>query len=103
MSSPTIKYLQEYLRSKDHRGGDPDPYFYKLVEEVGELSRAIVRNAPLSDGQTIKGTIDEEIWDIIYYALCIANELDIYMDKCIRLKEDLNNLRYNPEARYDPK
>lgn len=102
MKSPTIKYLQDYLHSKDFRGGQPDLYFYKLVEEVGELSRAIIRGVPHSDGLQIKGTIDEEIWDIIYYSLCIANELGIDMDRCIKLKEDYNNVRYNPGTRYDP-
>ena len=71
--SPTIKYLQEYLRSKDYHGGDPTPYFHKLVEEVGELSRAILLEEPHTDGVNIKGTVDEEIWDVIYYALCVAN------------------------------
>lgn len=102
MNSPTIKYLQEYLRSKDFKGGQPDPYFYKLVEEVGELSRALFRGEVHSDGVQIKDTVDEEIWDVIYYALCIANELGVDMDRCIKLKEDYNNKRYNPEARYDP-
>lgn len=64
--SPTIKYLQEYLRSKDYHGGDPTPYFHKLVEEVGELSRAILLEEPHTDGVNIKGTVDEEIWDVIY-------------------------------------
>ena len=58
--SPTIKYLQEYLRSKDYHGGDPTPYFHKLVEEVGELSRAILLEEPHTDGVNIKGTVDEE-------------------------------------------
>ena len=54
--SPTIKYLQEYLRSKDYHGGDPTPYFHKLVEEVGELSRAILLEEPHTDGVNIKGS-----------------------------------------------
>ena len=101
--SPTIKYLQEYLRSKDYHGGDPTPYFHKLVEEVGELSRAILLEEPHTDGVNIKGTVDEEIWDAIYYALCVANELGVSLDEVIELKENYNNRRYNPEARYDPR
>ena len=87
--SPTIKYLQEYLRSKDYHGGDPTPYFHKLVEEVGELSRAILLEEPHTDGVNIKGTVDEE--------------LGVSLDEVIELKENYNNRRYNPEARYDPR
>ena len=103
MKSPTIKYLQDYLKSKDYRGGVPEPYFYKLVEEVGELSRAIFIGAPHASEDNIKGSIEEEIWDVIYYALCLANEYGIEMDKFIKLKEDYNNKRYNNNMRYDPK
>ena len=55
MNHPTIKYLQEYLKSKDYRGDRPDVYFYKLVEEVGELSRALLLGAPhATSDDTIK-------------------------------------------------
>ena len=101
--SPTIRYLQEYLKSKDYKGKTPDPYFYKLVEEVGELSRAIFREVPPATEENFKGSIEEELWDIMYYTLCIANEYGIDMDKWIRIKEDFNNKRYNPDAKYDPK
>ena len=101
--SPTIRYLQEYLKSKDYKGSTPDPYFYKLVEEVGELSRAIFREVPPATDENFKGSIEEELWDIMYYTLCIANEYGIDMDKWIRIKEDFNNKRYNPDAKYDPK
>ena len=67
-----IRYLQEYLREKDHSAQVKD-YFLKLTEEVGELGRAIRMDLPHGVGEDIKGTIDEEIWDVIYYALVIAN------------------------------
>ena len=67
MNHPTIKYLQEYLKSKDYRGDRPDVYFYKLVEEVGELSRALLLGAPHATGDdTIKGSVEEELWDVMF-------------------------------------
>lgn len=103
MNHPTIKYLQEYLKGKDYRGDRPDVYFYKLVEEVGELSRALLLGAPHATGDdNIKGSVEEELWDVMYYTLCIANELDIDLEKWIKIKEDYNNTRYNPDATYDP-
>lgn len=102
MNHPTIKYLQDYLRSKDYRGGEPEPYFYKLVEEVGELSRAIFLGAPHAKDDNIKGSVEEELWDVMYYTLCLANEYGVDMEKWIKIKEDYNNRRYNPDAKYDP-
>lgn len=103
MAHPTIAYLQEYLRGKDFRGGKPEPYFYKLVEEVGELSRALLIGAPHASDESFKGSVEEEIWDVMYYILCIANELGIDLEKWIKIKEDYNNKRYNPDKVYDPK
>ncbi|MCI8387777.1 MAG: hypothetical protein HFE63_04860 [Clostridiales bacterium] len=102
MNHPTIKYLQEYLKSKDFQDGDPQPYFLKLVEEVGELSHAIFMGAPHASDDNIKGSIEEELWDVMYYTLCIANEYGIDMEKWIKMKEDYNNKRYNSGAKYDP-
>lgn len=102
MNHPTIHYLQEYLRSKDYKGGVPEPYFLKLVEEVGELSHAIFMGAPHAADENIKGSIEEELWDVMYYTLCLANEYGIDMEKWIKIKEDYNNRRYNSGARYDP-
>lgn len=95
----TIKYLQEYIKSKDF---SPESYHYflKLTEEVGELSKAIRKN--LREKDTIKETIEEEIWDVIYYALAIANCYDIDMERVIMLKEDINNKKYKTGIRYDP-
>ena len=96
-----IRYLQEYLREKDHSAQVKD-YFLKLTEEVGELGRAIRMDLPHSVGEDIKGTIDEEIWDVIYYALVIANCYGIDMEQAIRLKEAYNKQRFHSSVAYDP-
>lgn len=108
----TIKYLQRYLREKDlgflafasmpegearrqreqQAAGD---FFLKLVEEVGEVSRAIFHQQFRQPGQPIKGTLDEELWDVIYYTLCLAEFYGIDMEAAIREKEELNNLRFH--------
>ena len=70
--SPTIRYLQEYLKSKDYKGSTPDPYFYKLVEEVGELSRAIFREVPPATDENFKGSVLPETGGIgttLFYAI----------------------------------
>lgn len=70
-------------------------YFLKLSEEVGELAKAMRKDAVYKDIDSIKGTIDEEIWDVIYYALAIANCYDINVESVIKIKEEINNKKYN--------
>jgi NTP pyrophosphatase (non-canonical NTP hydrolase) len=43
----------------------------------------------------VKETIEEELWDVIYYILAIANTYEIDLEKVIPLKEKLNNEKYN--------
>ena len=96
--SLTINRMQEYLYEK-YKISKPEDlkntqrYFYKLIEEVGELSEAIRKNNRMEDNN-IKGTIEEELSDVLYYTLMIANTYDIDLEKCFRLKEELNAKRY---------
>lgn len=90
----TIKYLQNYIRQKDCHPELLKDYFLKLSEEVGELSRAIRKGHKASNDDEIVGTIDEEIWDVIYYAIAIANLYDIDLEKVIKTKSELNQSRY---------
>jgi len=98
--SITIGYLQEYIRTNDYRPDLKEKYFMKLAEEVGELSRAMRKNQrPTSEGD-IKETIDEEIWDVIYYAIALANCYDIDLEKVIPLKEKINNEKYSDKEKF---
>ena len=69
MKKISISELQNLLNSIDHKNNAIDKYFYKLSEEVGELAQAIRKNRRLSDNNTIKGTIEEELYDVLYYML----------------------------------
>lgn len=72
----------------------------KLAEEVGELARAMRKDLrPVSDGQ-VKNTVEEELWDVIYYALAIANTYGIELEAVIPEKEKLNNEKYQNEIRF---
>ncbi len=98
----TIKYLQEYIKSKDHHPDLINTYFLKLTEEVGELSRAIRKNLRPGDESQIKETIEEELWDVVYYIITLANCYDIDFEEAIRKKEELNNERYHTGLQFDP-
>lgn len=91
----SVKYLQQYIKEKDYKPELKKDYFLKLSEEVGELAKAMRKNVLFKDSDSIKGTIDEEIWDVIYYALAIANCYDIDLESTINVKEDINNRKYD--------
>lgn len=90
----TIKYLQNYIKEKDFHPELLKDYFLKLAEEVGELSRVMRKGLKASDINQIKGTIDEELWDVIYYSLAIANLYGIDLEQVIKSKESINQSRY---------
>lgn len=97
----TIKYLQTYIKEKDYQPELLKDYFLKLSEEVGELSRAMRKGLKAQIGTEIKGTVDEELWDVIYYALAIANIYDIDMEQVIKVKSEMNESRYPSKNKFE--
>ena len=91
----TIKHLQQFIKAKDYKPELKEGYFLKLVEEVGELAEVIGKNQRyLGDGsKTIKGTIEEELYDVLYYVIALANVFDVDLEECCRLKEEINEER----------
>ncbi len=90
-----IQYLQTDIRSKDHHPEQAKEYFLKLSEEVGELAEALRKNHVRTDGAPLKGTIDEELWDVMYYVIALANCYNIDLASIIKEKEAINNVKYN--------
>lgn len=91
----TIRKLQECIKNIDHKNNMNDKYMLKLMEEVGELAEAVRKNKRMQDDQNIKGTIEEELQDVLYYIVCLANVNDIDLQNCIYLKEKINCKKYN--------
>jgi len=89
-----INELQTAIRNRDYQPQLAHGYFLKLVEEVGELAEAIRKGSKRhSDSIEIKGTIDEELFDVMYYVLALANVYDINMEEAVILKEQVNLTR----------
>jgi NTP pyrophosphatase (non-canonical NTP hydrolase) len=93
-----ISALQAYIKAKDFHPELADKYFLKLAEEVGELARAMRKNLRPTEPTQIKETIEEELWDVVYYALAIANVYDIDLEDVILKKEAVNSVKYGSEA-----
>lgn len=49
----------------------------------------------MNETESIKGTIEEELSDVLYYIVCLANINDIDLQECLYLKEKLNCEKYN--------
>ena len=91
----TLKELQEYVKNKDYEPGMEYGYFLKLIEEIGELAEVIRKRNKLGKDDDIKGTIDEELYDVLYYVLALANLYEVDLEKSYRLKEKINVDRKN--------
>ena len=91
----TIRKLQECIKNIDHKNNSNDKYMLKLMEEVGELAEVIRKNKRMEKGESIKGTIEEELQDVLYCIVCLANINDIDLQECVYLKEKLNCEKYS--------
>lgn len=90
----SIKYLQSYIKQKDFKPELLKDYFMKLSEEVGELASAIRKGLKAQNAEDISGTIDEELWDVIYYSIAIANIYDIDLESVIKRKSRISEAKY---------
>lgn len=101
MNNISISELQRLVKKIDYKNNCIDKYFYKLSEEVGELAKAIRKDERLEKRENIKGTIEEELYDVIYYVVCLANMYDIDLEQCALLKEKLNAEKYNRKSIFE--
>lgn len=101
MNEMTLKELQKAITKIDHKNNAIDKYFYKLTEEVGELAKVIRKDKRLVNSETIKDTIEEELYDVLYYVICLANMYEIDLTQCAILKEKLNSEKYNRKSIFD--
>jgi len=91
----TLKQLQKYIKKRDYKPKKKPNYFLKLIEEVGELSEMIKKDRRLDpeDERTkaIKGTLEEELADVLYYVVALANVHKIDLEEAFLKKQAYNN------------
>lgn len=93
----TLSALQRYIKEKDYRPDLKKDYFLKLSEEVGELAQAIRKNPPPASAVSFKGSVEEELYDVLYYTLALANAYGIDLEAWIPVKERLNDEKYGTQ------
>ena len=87
---------KEDLRDEREKKDNIQRIVLKLIEEFGELAEDIRKNTRF-DGKNIKGTIEEEVFDVFYYTIAIANEYGIDLEKVFELKDKINQKKYGRE------
>lgn len=98
-SNISLSDLQSYIKKTDHNPDLKHAYFLKLIEEIGELGDVLRQidfkgvKAKHSDTGHIKGTLDEELYDCLYYILALANIYDVDLTKAHHLKTAYNKNR----------
>jgi NTP pyrophosphatase (non-canonical NTP hydrolase) len=88
----TLAALQKFVKKQDFKPRQKYRYFLKLMEETGELADAIRRNQRMKKNKAkhIKGTIEEELYDVLYYVAALANVYEIDLEDCAVMKETYN-------------
>jgi NTP pyrophosphatase (non-canonical NTP hydrolase) len=88
----TLQKLQKYVAKRDNKKNKKMDYFMKFIEEVGELSEMIKKDKRLDpeDERTkaIKNTLDEEIADVLYYLVVLANINEVDLEDAFIRKMD---------------
>ncbi|MBP5270493.1 MAG: hypothetical protein ILO42_06020 [Clostridia bacterium] len=101
----TIGYMQEYIRNKQGQRDDYEPLkmYVKLSEEMGELARFMIRGKKHAvSKEEFKDSVEEELCDVLYYTLKLANTLGVELEEWIPAKERYNSSRYPCGIDFDP-
>ena len=88
----SLKKIQDN-RSEAEKKENSRRLVLKLIEEFGELAENIRKNLRYN-GENIKGTIEEELFDIFYYIIAIANDYNIDLEEIFHIKDKINKEKY---------
>lgn len=89
-----IRDLQTTLKQRTHFTESREQSFFKLMEEAGQLAEALRTRARYQPSDaSVKGTIDEELADVLYALFTLANFYSIDIEQAVTLKEQLTQLR----------
>lgn len=94
----TLAEWQEFIKARTtERGFDNETLqdeFMLLVEEVGELAKAMrpLHGITVATDST-KRELEHEAADVFWLLTCVCNSLGIDLDSAIRSKEAKNNQR----------
>ena len=87
----TLSKLQKYVAKQNNKKSKKEN-FMKFIEEVGELSEMINKDKRLnpedSRAKAIKHTMEEELADVLYYLVVLANIHEIDLEEAFIRKRE---------------
>ncbi len=97
-TKPTLadyqKLVRELVAARGFDGETVPEVFTLLVEEVGELAKAIRKaNGQKVDAARRQHEVDEEAADVLWLLLDLCNRLGIDLEQAFRAKEAKNQQR----------
>ncbi|UOQ83549.1 MazG nucleotide pyrophosphohydrolase domain-containing protein [Gracilibacillus salinarum] len=94
MDQLTLHELQNYLALKYKEGRNSTGLFIKLVEEIGEVAEVLnkLEGRKKNAGNT---SLENELVDVIHYAVAIASINNIDLTKAIIYKDKQAAIKYN--------
>ena len=88
------QYIHEHFRERGFEGNTPVQECLLLLEEVGELAKAIRKERGFRiDASSHVGSIQEELADIVWVSVAIANLYEVDLESAFIAKEELNHQR----------
>lgn len=88
------KLMQELVVARGFDKETVPEVFMLLVEEVGEMGKAIRKNSGMKvDNKSKHHDIEEEAADIFWLLIDLCNRLDIDLEKAFAEKEKKNQVR----------
>ncbi len=88
------RYIHEMVAERGFQDEDVSQIFMLMVEECGELAKAIRRQENIHyDERSTIHSVAHEAADVFMYLLDICNHLSIDLEKAFREKEELNKQR----------
>jgi len=81
--APIQKEVDDYISQFKEGYFPPLSMLARLTEELGELARALSHQAGFKKPKAgeAHGDVDEELCDLIFVAVCLANALHIDLDE----------------------
>ena len=81
-----ITELQNFIKERDYNPELKEKYFMKIIE--------VIRKDKRMNDNDIKYSIEEELYDVLYYVCALANCYEIDLEKCHKLKSELNKRKW---------
>lgn len=69
----------------------------KYYLQISIIFLCLRKNTTPANETSFKGSIEEELYDVLYYTLAIANLYDIDLESWIPVKERINDEKYGTQ------